>query len=77
MIDEISASDEIRQAATVNDEGNFRHVFDPAFSGVLVEHHSENGDFVDQVFRDRALQEALSQIVSARVYSKARELSGQ
>ncbi|MEM9405158.1 MAG: hypothetical protein AAGA81_03885 [Acidobacteriota bacterium] len=73
VIDEMSASETMRQAASVNDEGNFRVIFDPAFSEALVDHHSENGDFVDLVFRDQALREALNKLVSERVYSRARE----
>ena len=62
-------------AARVNDEGNFRVVFDPEFSAALVDHHSENGDFVDLVFRDEALRATLNQLVSSRVYARAREVS--
>ena len=44
-------------------------MFMPALENALVAHHSENGDFVNEVFSNPELRQALSALMTDRVYS--------
>ena len=59
-------------AAKANDKANFGHVFVPAFKDALVDHHAENGQFVDLVFGDDQLMKALNALMLDRVYERLR-----
>ena len=51
-------------------------MFDPAFKNALVDHHAENGQFVDQVFDDDRLMHALSGLMLDRLYGRLRGAEG-
>ncbi len=68
----MAQSEEIQFAAKANDKGNFGHVFIPAFKDALVDHHAENGQFVDLVFGDDQLMKALNALMLDRVYERLR-----
>ena len=72
VADGLAASEEIQLAAKANDKANFGHVFIPAFKDALVDHHAENGQFVDLVFRDEELMNALNALMMDRVYGRLR-----
>ncbi|MCD4748581.1 MAG: hypothetical protein K8R59_04330, partial [Thermoanaerobaculales bacterium] len=68
----LEQSEEIQLAAKANDKANFGHVFIPAFKDALVDHHAENGQFVDLVFKDDQLMKALNALMLDRVYGRLR-----
>ncbi len=68
----MAQSEKIQLAATANDKDNFGHVFIPAFKDALVDHHAENGQFVDLVFSDDQLIKALNALMLDRVYERLR-----
>ena len=72
VADDLAQSEKIQLAAKANDKGNFGHVFIPAFKDALVDHHAENGTFVDLVFKDDRLMHALNALMLDRVYERLR-----
>ena len=66
----MAADETMRQAAQANDKANFGHVFVPAFEDALVDHHAENGDFVNMVFQDKRLRDALGALMMDKVYGR-------
>ena len=63
-------NEQMQLAAKANDKANFGHVFIPALEDALVDHHAENGQFVDLVFRDDAFRHALNALMMDRVYGR-------
>ena len=70
VADTLAQSENIQLAAKANDKVNFGHVFVPAFKDALVDHHAENGEFVDLVFGDDQLMNALNTLMLDRVYER-------
>ena len=70
VADSLAVSETIQLAAKANDKANFGHVFGPAFEDALVDHHAENGDFVNLVFQDTLLRSALNALMMDRVYGR-------
>ena len=70
VVDSMAADEKMRQAAVANDKANFGHVFVPAFEDALVDHHAENGDFVNMVFQDKRLRDALGALMMDKVYGR-------
>jgi type I restriction enzyme, R subunit len=72
VANDLSQSEGIKLAAKANDKANFGHVFSPAFKDALVDHHDENGQFVDLVFRDDQVMRALNTLMMDRIYGRLR-----
>lgn len=70
--DSLIAEESIKLSAEANDKDNFAHVLLPALENKLVEHHDENGQFVDLVFRDDKFRKALGELILERVYGTLR-----
>lgn len=66
--DDLKSQPQIQLAAHANDKANFSHVFLPALENALVAHHSENGDFVNELFSKPELRQAFSALMMDRVY---------
>lgn len=75
-VDAALGNDEnMKLGVVANDRGNFAHLFGPAFENALVDHHAENGDFIDLLFRNDELRGFLSALMMDRLYTRLRVLA--
>ena len=73
VADQLTASEELRQAAQVNDKGNFAHVLTPALDDALVDRHAKHGDFINKVFDDEAVGAFFREMMLDVVYRRLRQ----
>jgi len=73
VMEQMVNSDAMKQAAKVNDKGNFDHVFRPALDDALVDRHAKHGAFIDKVFADDSLGALFRALMLDRVYDRLRE----
>ncbi len=60
----------LRQAARVNDKGNFQVPFNEALDDALVGRHEKHGDFINQLFQDEALGAFFRSVMLDQVYGR-------
>lgn len=68
--DDLAGQSNIQMAAQANDKDNFKHVFEPAVKDALLDHHAENGDFINKLFEDDKLLKTLCDLMMDRVYGR-------
>ena len=68
--DDLAGQPDIQMAAQANDKDNFKHVFEPAVKDALLDHHAENGDFINKLFEDDKLLKTLCDLMMDRVYGR-------
>ena len=67
---ELASQPDIQQAARSNDKDNFKHIFEPAVKDALLDHHVDNGEFINKLFADEKLLKTLCELMMNRVYGR-------
>ncbi|AHF03946.1 type I restriction endonuclease subunit R [Marichromatium purpuratum 984] len=70
---QLLADARLRQAARVNDKGNFAVPFREALDDALVSRHEKHGDFINQLFQDEDLAEFFRGWMLEQVYKRFHE----
>ena len=73
VTDQLVADAGLRQAAKVNDKGNFALPFREALDDALVTRHERHGEFINRLFQDEALGAFFRGWMLDEVYGRLRE----
>ena len=66
----------VEMAAVNNDEGAFRHKFDPAMKNAVMDRYESGVDFTERYFGEQDFQSSINRAMSRAAYRLLRQRNG-
>jgi len=76
VTEQLVADEVLRQAARVNDKGNFAVPFREALDDALISRHEKHGDFINKLFQDEAVGVFFRAAMLDAIYARLTEARG-